>query len=368
MTGAPTNATGMGDARFFLRAGPHRASAVAKAAGGTIAAGLEDVTLHGVAPLQSATPRDLSFLDNRRYADALAATQAGAVLVHPELLHRVPLGCIAIVTDAPYLGWARATALFHPAPSVRPGIHPAAVVHPTARIDPAAEIGPLALIGADAEIAAGCRIGPGVVIGDGVVLGEDCRIGAQASLSHALIGKRVYIYPGARIGQEGFGFATGPAGMVSVPQLGRVLIEDDVEVGANTTIDRGSAQDTVIGMGTRIDNLVQIGHNVRIGRFCVIVAQVGISGSTTLEDFVVIGGQAGIAGHLTIGRKARLAAQSGAMADVPAGAEMAGSPAQPARSFFRQVAALKRFVDNRRAPRIATGEPNHIAQQGRETD
>ena len=368
MAVAPSNATGMGDARFFLRAGPHRASAVAKAAGGTIAAGQDDVMLSGVAPLQSAAPQHLSFLDNRRYADALAATHAGAVLVHPDLVHRVPPGCVAIITDAPYLGWARATALFHPAPPPAPGIHPAAVVDATAQIDPTAEIGPFVVIGTHAEIGAGCRIGAGAVIGEGVVLGPHCRIGTHASISHALLGQRVYIYPGARIGQEGFGFATGPTGMVSVPQLGRVLIEDDVEVGANSTIDRGSAQDSVIGMGTRIDNLVQIGHNVRIGKFCVIVAQVGISGSTTLEDFVVVGGQAGIAGHLTIGRKARLAAQSGVMANVPAGAEMAGSPAQPARSFFRQVAALKRLVDGKRPSRIATGEPNHSAQQGRETD
>ena len=368
MTVPPMGSDGMGDARFFLRAGPHRAADVAHAAGGTIAGGQQDLVLYGVAPLQTATARDLSFLDNRRYADALTATQAGAVLVHPDLVDRVPEGCVAIVTETPYLGWARATALFHPAPPVRPGIHPSAVVDPAALIDPTAEIGPLAVIGARAEIGAGCRVGAGAVIGDGVVLGADCRVGAQAGISHAVLGKRVYVYPGARIGQEGFGFATGPTGMVSVPQLGRVLIEDDVEVGANSTIDRGSAQDTVIGMGSRIDNLVQIGHNVRVGRFCVIVAQVGISGSTTLEDFVVVGGQAGIAGHLTVGRKARLAAQSGVMADVPIGADMAGTPAQPARSFFRQVAALKRLADGKWLSRIVAGGTNHSAPKGTETD
>jgi UDP-3-O-[3-hydroxymyristoyl] glucosamine N-acyltransferase len=175
------------------------------------------------------------------------------------------------------------------------------------------------------------------------VVGEDCRVGAHASISHALIGSRVYIYPGARIGQEGFGFAQGPAGFVTVPQVGRVIIGDDVEIGANSTIDRGSIQDTVIGAGSRLDNLVQIGHNVHLGRCCVLVSQSGISGSTILEDFVQVGGQAGLTGHLLIGRKARIGAQGGVMADVPAGIEVVGSPAQPLREFFRQVATLRRM-------------------------
>ena len=187
------------------------------------------------------------------------------------------------------------------------------------------------------------------MIGEGVVLGADCRIGAHASLSHALLGARVAIYPGARIGQDGFGFATSATGFVTVPQLGRVVIEDDVEVGANSTIDRGSAQDTVIGAGSRLDNLVQIGHNVRLGRCCVIVSQAGISGSTVLEDFVQVAGQAGLTGHLRIGRKARVGAQCGVMADVPAGADVLGSPAYPVREFFRQVVALKRLATPRRA-------------------
>ena len=162
----------------------------------------------------------------------------------------------------------------------------------TARVDASAEIGPYVVIEAGAEIGPGCRIGPFVSIGQGVTIGADCRIGAHASLSHALLGARVYVYPGARIGQEGFSFATTKTGFLSIPQLGRVIVEDDVEVGANTTIDRGSTHDTVIGAGSRLDNLVQIGHNVRLGRCCVIVAQVGIAGSTVLEDFVQVGGQA----------------------------------------------------------------------------
>jgi UDP-3-O-[3-hydroxymyristoyl] glucosamine N-acyltransferase len=335
----------MGDARFFPQAGPHSAAVIAEASGATVGAGDGERILYGVAPLQTATARDLSFLDNRRYADFLATSAAGAVLVHPALLDRVPPGCVALVTDAPYLGWARATALFHPAPAVTAGIHPSAIIAPSARIDPSAEIGPLVVIGADAEIGAGCQIAAGVVIGASCVLGARCRIGAQSTISHAILGQRVVLYPGVRIGQDGFGFAPGPTGMVSVPQLGLVRIGDAVEIGANSTIDRGSAHDTVVGAGTRIDNLVQIGHNVRIGQHCVIVAQVGISGSALLEDFVVIGGQAGVAGHLTIGRKTRIGAQSGVMADVPAGQDYVGTPAQKVKAFFRQVALLKRWAE-----------------------
>jgi UDP-3-O-[3-hydroxymyristoyl] glucosamine N-acyltransferase len=218
-------------------------------------------------------------------------------------------------------------------------------------VDPSAEIGPLAVIGAGAEIGPRCRIGAHAVVGPGVMLGADCRIGAHASVSHAILGARVYLYPGSRVGQEGFGFATAPDGFTTVPQLGRVLIGDDVEVGANSAIDRGSSQDTVIGAGTRIDNLVQIGHNVRLGRCCVIVAQAGISGSAVLGDFVQLGGQAGITGHLAIGDGARIAAKAGVMDDLPAKAEVVGAPAVPARQFFRDYATLRRIVAREQAAR-----------------
>lgn len=340
-------AASTGNARFFHRSGPHSIAVVAEAARGTAAID-SDILLDGVAPLQSAGPAQVSFLDNRRYASALDETRAGAVIVHPEMAARVPARTVAIVTAEPYVGWARVAALFHPAPPVAPGIHPSAVVDDTASVDPSAEVGPLCVIEAGAEIGPGCRIGASAVIGSGVVLGRDCRIGPHASLSHAILGARVYVYPGARIGQEGFGFATTSTGFLTVPQLGRVLLGDDVEVGANTTIDRGSAGDTVIGAGSRLDNLVQIGHNVVIGRCCVIVAQVGISGSTVLEDFVRVGGQAAMAGHLRIGKGAQIGAQSGVMADIEAGGQMLGSPAQPSRDFFRQVAMLRKMMVSRR--------------------
>lgn len=211
-------------------------------------------------------------------------------------------------------------------------------------IDASTEVGPFCVIEAGVSIGPGCRIGPYVSIAKGVQIGKDCRIGAHVSISHALIGDRVHLHPGARLGQEGFSFARTSKGFLTIPQLGRVLIEDDVEIGTNSTIDRGSVRDTVIGAGSRVDNLVQIGHNVRLGKCCVVVAQVGISGSTVLEDFVQVGGQAAFTGHVTIGRGAQVGAQAGVISDVAPGAIVLGSPAQPRQDFFRQVATLKRLA------------------------
>jgi UDP-3-O-[3-hydroxymyristoyl] glucosamine N-acyltransferase len=335
-----------GNARFFNRRGPFSLGIVAGAARG-IADEL-DLLLEGLAPLQTAGPNEVSFLDNQRYASALDRTLAGAVIVHPNMAARVPTGTVAILTSEPYAGWARVAALFYPVPPVSPGIHPSAIVAEGALVDPSAEVGPLSVIETRAEIGPGCRIGPCAIVGTGVIVGRDCRIGAHVSLSHALLGARVYVYPGARIGQEGFGFASTKDGFLSVPQLGRVILEDDVEVGANTTIDRGSSRDTVIGAGSRLDNLVQIGHNVILGRCCVIVAQVGISGSTVLEDFVRVGGQAAMAGHLRIGQGAEIGAQAGVISDVAPGAMVLGSPAQPKKKFFRQIATLKKIAKEER--------------------
>lgn len=335
----------IGDTRFFARSGPHSLAAITNAANG-VAPDIE-LLLEGVAPLQSATRNEVSFLDNPRYASALEQTRAGAVIVHPNMKDRVPETTVSIVTTNPYEAWARVAALFYPITPVSPGVHPSAIIAENAYISPSAEIGPLCVVGSGAEIGPRCRIESCAAIGNGVVIGPDCRIGTQASISHALLGARVYIYPGVRIGQEGFGFATTKAGFLTVPQLGRVILEDDVEVGANSTIDRGSVRDTVIGAGSRLDNLVQIGHNVILGRCCVIVAQVGISGSTVLEDFVRVGGQAAIAGHLRIGQGAQIGGQSGVISDVPPRAILFGTPAQPKREFFKQIAILKRLVQKK---------------------
>ncbi|TLU73861.1 UDP-3-O-(3-hydroxymyristoyl)glucosamine N-acyltransferase [Lichenicoccus roseus] len=338
---------GTGDERFFAQSGPLALESLAALAGAEIrlpADGRPPAPLAGVAPLQAAGAGEVSFLDNRRYLPLLAGTGAGAVIVAPAFVDQVPPHCAALVTPQPYLAWARVAAAFHPSPVATPGIHSTALVESGAIIDPAAEIGPFVVIGRGARIGAGSVVMAHAVIGPGVTIGVGCRIGAHASVSHALIGDRVTLFPGVRIGQDGFGFALSDAGFVSVPQLGRVVLHDDVEVGANSTIDRGSAQDTVIGAGSRLDNLVQIGHNVRLGRCCIVVAQAGISGSTELEDFVTIAAQAGLIGHIRIGRKARIGAQAGVMSDVDAGADVIGSPAMPFREFFRNVAALKRLA------------------------
>jgi len=331
-----------GDARFFRRTGPHALSVLAALLG--TETGSPERLIHGVAPLQTAGPEDVSFLDNRRYAGLLAETKAGAVILHPDFAGLAPPGCAALATPEPYVGWAKVAAFFHPAPGAVPGVHATAVVHATAIVDPSVEIGPGAVIGAGVSVGAGTIIGPLACIGDGVVIGAQCRIHAQVTVSHAVLGDRVVLYPGARIGQDGFGFAITKTGFTAVPQLGRVLIGDGAEIGANATIDRGSAQDTMIGPGVHIDNLVQIGHNVHIGANSVIIAQAGVSGSTVIGKGVMIAAQAGLTGHLNIGDGARIGAQSGVMADVPAGEDVLGAPAQNSKAFFREVVTLRRLA------------------------
>jgi UDP-3-O-[3-hydroxymyristoyl] glucosamine N-acyltransferase len=221
------------------------------------------------------------------------------------------------------------------------------VIDPAAIVPDDCAIGANAVIEAGARLGARCQVGANSVIGPGVELGDDCLIAANVTLSHCLIGSRVMLHPGVRIGQAGFGFAPDRAGPVKIPQLGRVIIGDDVDIGANTTIDRGSGHDTVIGPGTMIDNLVQIGHNVVLGRGCILAGQVGISGSTKLGDFVMAGGQAGLAGHLNIGAGARIGAQAGLMKDVAPGATVGGYPAVPMRQWLKQVALLALLVEKK---------------------
>lgn len=332
------------DPRFFPCAGPQTLAAVAATAGAQ-ADGDGERRFDGIAPLAVAGPDQVSYLDSRRYLPQLRQSKAGAVLIGAEFAKQVPAGMVALVVGQPALAFARVAQLFHPAPQPVPGVHPSAVVAADAQLGPGCEIGPHAVIGAGAELGAGCVVGPHVVVGPGVVLGEGCRLHAHASISHTIAGAQVVLHPGARVGQEGFGLVPTPdGGFLTMPQLGRVLLGDRVEVGANATIDRGALDDTVIGPGTRIDNLVQIGHNVRTGRGCVIIAMAGISGSTTLGDYVTVAGQAGMTGHITIGDKARIAAQAGVMTDIPPGVDVMGSPSMPLREAIRAHAILRKLA------------------------
>lgn len=335
----------MADRRFHPWAGRLTLARVAEIAGAAMPAGADPARpFDDVAGLADAGPAHVSFLDNRRYLGDLAASNAGAVLIHPALAARAPATCLALAVRGPYAAYARVAAAFHPAPEFAAGIHPTAFVDPAAELGAGVSIGPNAVVMARAKVGAACRIGPNATIGEAVELGEGTVVGANASVSHAVVGRRVAIYPGARIGQDGFGFAIEPGGFVKVPQLGIVRIGDDCEIGANTCVDRGSASDTVIGAGTWIDNLVQIGHNVKIGKGCVIVANVGISGSAELGDQVMVGGQAGIAGHLKIGAGARIAAQAGVHRDIEEGGAVGGSPAVPIKEWQRQAAKLRQLV------------------------
>jgi len=311
-------------------------------------AGSADLSLkiRRIAPLEDAEPDCLVFFENAKYKAALRETRAGACFVSPRFVELVPPQTLALVTPHPHRAFALTLGKFCPA-SLQPGslfaakgISPSAFVHPDARLEPDVVIDPGVVIGPRAEIGSGTVIGANSVIGPDVCIGRNCAIGAQTTIIHALIGNRVIIHAGVRIGQDGFGFIPGRDGHLKVPQLGRVIIQDDVEIGANTTIDRGSTRDTVIGEGAKIDNLVQIAHNVTIGRFCFIVAQVGISGSTELGDYVAAGGQSGFAGHIKIGAGVEIAAQSGVISDVEPGARLGGTPARPFRQWLRAQVRL----------------------------
>ncbi len=313
--------------------------------------------IRAVKALDDAGGGDVSFFDNRKYLGALKQTRAAAIFVSPGSASKVPHSAVPLISRDPYRAFARSLEMFFPDAQ-----HPkvggiSSAVDASARIENGAFVEAGAIIGPEAQIGRGARIAAGAVIGFRVTIGRDCFVGPGATITHALIGNRVIIHAGARLGQDGFGFAMGPSGHYKVRQVGRVIVQDDVEIGANTTIDRGALKDTIIGEGTKIDNLVQIAHNVVIGRHCVIAAQTGISGSTILEDFVAMGGQCGTVGHIRIGAGAQVGAQSGVASDIPRGERWGGYPAKPMSSWAREVALLKRLTRRKASAEIA-GESN----------
>lgn len=312
---------------------------------GGVLVGDDQTTIAGVAPLDGAGPGDLSFLVTARYLNAFRDSAAGVVLLPPRFRDEAAGPNTRIVVDSPYLALSRVLPKFDTTPPVPWGVHPTASVGPGSRWSGRLALGARAVIGRDVVLGADCVIGPHCTIGDGVRLGDGCRLDAHAGVEGgARLGHRVVLCAGARVGTPGFGYAESASGHDRIHHVGGCLVGDDVEIGANATVDRGGVADTVIGSGTKIDNLVQVAHNVRVGERCLIMAQVGLAGSTIVEDDAILAGQAGLAGHLTIGRGARVAAQSGVIGDVPPGAVVSGYPARSHRDVLRQAAALKRLT------------------------
>jgi UDP-3-O-[3-hydroxymyristoyl] glucosamine N-acyltransferase len=305
----------------------------------------------GLASLDEAGPSHLSFFDNLKYAGQLAQSKAGACLVSPRFEASVPANIAVLRSPQPFRAFVNVARSFH-RDTLRPaswvgndGIAPSAIIDPTAHLEDGVIVDPLAVIGPNVEIGAGTVVGAGAVIGPGVRIGRDCNVGARTAIQCALIGNNVLIHPGCSIGQDGYGFVFfGAEGHVKVPQTGRVLIQNDVEIGAGTTIDRGSLRDTVIGEGTKIDNQVQIGHNVTIGRHCLLAAQIGLAGSLTIGDNVALGAKVGINNHLKIGDGAQVTAMSAVKDDIPPGGRWGGHFAKPTKQWFREIVAVERLV------------------------
>lgn len=299
-------------------------------------------TIRDIATMMSAGAEDICFFYDRKGREKAAQMHAKACVTTEDLKQYLPENTIVLVCEDPKIAFIKLNEFMYAERKPKAGIAASAKIAASAQIGAGCSVGENAVIGDNVEIGDNCVIEPNVVIAQGCKIGNNCRIGNNASIAYSIIGNNCYIYTGARIGADGFGFQLMGGQHHRIPQLGRVIIGNDVEVGANACIDRGALDDTVIGDGSRIDNLVQIAHNDKLGRGCVIVSQVGIAGSCTLGDYVVLGGQVGLADHLNIGSGAQVAAQSGVMRDIEAGAVMMGSPCVPFKDFMRQVSFLQK--------------------------
>lgn len=325
---------------------PLSAQDIAALTGGRLV-GPGDVTVARVAPLERAGPGDLSFLASRAYVAYFERAREAVVLCRPEFADLPDGPPTRIVVRDPHAALLDVLPILYPEPAWLPGVHPTAVVgHGTTWSDPVS-IGPHVVLGADVRLGKNVRIDAGCVIGDGVSIGDDVHLYPRVTCySGTEIGHRVMVHAGACLGSDGFGYVPGKSGALprKVPQVGRCLVGDDVEIGANTTVDRGSVDDTVIGRGTKIDNLVQVAHNVRIGERCLIAAMVGIAGSTRVGNDVFLAGQVGLADHIEVGSRVRITVQSGVIGDIPDDATITGYPARNHREFLRAQAALYRLA------------------------
>jgi UDP-3-O-[3-hydroxymyristoyl] glucosamine N-acyltransferase len=321
----------------------YRLAELAELVGGRVE-GDPERAVEAIRSLESAGPRDLSFLKDPRYRGQAAASAAGALLVGASLADAPTLGRDLLIADDPSWALARLLAHFHPAERRPPGVHPTAILEPGCTVDPAAHVGPYAVIGAGSRIAAGAAVLAFVAVGRGCGVGEGVVLHPHAVLYDGTeVGAGSIVHAGAVLGADGFGYATHGGAHHKVPQVGRVVLEGDVEVGANSTIDRATLGETRIGAGTRIDNLVQVGHNVEVGRHCILCGQAGIAGSARLGSYVVLAGQSGVAGHIELGDGAQVAAKSAALASVEPRTAVAGIPAIEMRKWRRQTVLLSRL-------------------------
>jgi UDP-3-O-[3-hydroxymyristoyl] glucosamine N-acyltransferase len=345
----------MTDPVFFVPSRRYTVAEVANLTGSQLVnTAYSETLIETIASAGDGDAGSLVFVEGKRNAGLMVDLRATAVLCPPEFADKAPAGVAVLVNSRPHQAFAMVGRLMFPAAAMPVALTAETGVSPGAHVDASARVEPGAVIEAGAVIGPGVGMGSGTVVAPNAVIGRDCQIGRDGyvgpgvSVQYALVGNRVILHGGARIGQDGFGFVGGARGPERVPQIGRVIIQDDVEIGSNTTVDRGAMADTVIGEGTKIDNLVQIAHNVRIGRGCIIAGHCGISGSVTIGDFVMLGGRVGIADHITVGDRVQVAASAGLMYDIPAGERWAGMPAQPMRDFFRELSAIRNFTKHSR--------------------
>ena len=338
----------MPDARFFKKKSSFSLKDLASFINAKIMNATGTEVIEDIGTLENGGEGEISFLSNVKYLDALKNTKVSACIINEKYISFIPDNIALLVTPNPYEAYAIIASKFYPFEKEKSSyISKNAVLPSSCKLGTNVDIAENVVLGENVEIGDNTSIASNTVICDNVIIGKNCRIASNITISYSMIGNDCIIHSGARIGQDGFGFAPSAKGITKIAQLGRVIIGDNVEIGANTCIDRGAINDTVIGDNTKIDNLVQIGHNCIIGRSCFICGQVGLAGSTIVGDGVMLGGQVGVAGHLKIGSGSMIAAQSGVSQDVEPKAVLGGYPALPIREWHKITAMLKKLISKK---------------------